>query len=147
MNLLALTLATCLVQQAPAPPDSVSEVQALLKAQETAWNAGNLDEFLVGYWNSPDLVFQSGGTVSRGFARTRDRYYQRYKAEGKAMGTLEFAQLEIEPLGATATLARGRWKLLMPDGQKPSGLFTLVLRKFPEGWRIVHDHTSSDDQP
>jgi beta-aspartyl-peptidase (threonine type) len=73
----------------------------------------------------------------------RDRYRKRYQAEGRAMGSLEFSGVEVIVLAPDAALARGRWRLTMPDGQKPGGLFTLLLRKLPEGWRIVHDHTSA----
>jgi ketosteroid isomerase-like protein len=74
----------------------------------------------------------------------RERYRRRYQAEGKAMGQLEFSELEIEPLGQDSILARGGWRLTMPDGTKPGGLFTLIFRRFPEGWKIVHDHTSAE---
>jgi ketosteroid isomerase-like protein len=59
------------------------------------------------------------------------------------MGRLAFSGLEVVVLGPDAALARGRWQLLMSDGKRPGGLFTLILRKLPEGWRIIHDHTSS----
>jgi beta-aspartyl-peptidase (threonine type) len=61
------------------------------------------------------------------------------------MGQLVFSGLEIEALGAEAALARGRWRLTMPDGSTPGGLFTVIFRKLPEGWKIIHDHTSADE--
>lgn len=61
------------------------------------------------------------------------------------MGRLEFSELELEPLGPESVLGRGRWRLAMPDQSRPGGLFTVILRKFPEGWKIVHDHTSSEE--
>ncbi len=72
----------------------------------------------------------------------RDRYRKNYQAEGKAMGTLAFADVEVEPLAPDVALARGRWSLVKPDGSRPHGLFTLILRRLPGGWKIVHDHTS-----
>ena len=98
-----------------------------------------------GYWNSPKVVFQSGGQRYDGWEAMRDRYRRRYQAEGKAMGRLAFSSLEIEPLGPESMLVRGGWRLTMPDGTKPGGLFTLIVRKFPEGWKIVHDHTSAEE--
>jgi beta-aspartyl-peptidase (threonine type) len=59
------------------------------------------------------------------------------------MGKLDFSDLGIEMLGADAAFVRGAWLLTMPDGKTPHGLFTLVFRRFPEGWKIVHDHTSA----
>jgi beta-aspartyl-peptidase (threonine type) len=57
------------------------------------------------------------------------------------MGKLAFSDLRIETLGPAAALVRGSFQLTMPDGKQPHGIFTLVFRKFPEGWRIIHDHT------
>jgi beta-aspartyl-peptidase (threonine type) len=59
------------------------------------------------------------------------------------MGRLEFSGLRIQMLGRDAAFVRGAWHLTLPDGKTPHGLFTLVLRKFPAGWKIVHDHTSA----
>ena len=70
-----------------------------LDRQVGDWNKGDLDGFLAGYWNSPNVVFMSGGQRFDGFEAMRDRYRRRYKAEGKAMGQLGFSELEIEPLG------------------------------------------------
>jgi beta-aspartyl-peptidase (threonine type) len=128
-----------------APEDSIRAVRAVLDRQVADWNRGDLDGFLAGYWNSPKVVFQSGGQRYDGWAAMRERYRRRYQAEGRAMGRLAFSGLDIEPLGPEAVLARGRWQLTMPDGTTPGGLFTVIFRKLPEGWKIVHDHTSADE--
>src|SRR6185369_11788611 len=128
----------------PAEPDTVAGVKAILDAQMDAWNRGDLDGYMAGYWKSPDLVFFSNGTTTRGWQATLDRYKQRYQGEGRQMGTLDFPELDIVTLGADAALARGRWRLKMPDGKELTGMTTVVLRKRPEGWRIVHDHSSAD---
>ncbi len=125
--------------------DTVAAIDAVLKRQVADWNRGDLDAFLEGYWRSPKVVFQSGGERFDGWEAMRDRYRRRYQAEGRAMGQLAFSTIEIEPLGAGAALVRGGWRLTTPDGKKPGGLFTLVFRKLPEGWKIVHDHTSAED--
>jgi beta-aspartyl-peptidase (threonine type) len=72
-----------------------------------------------------------------------DRYRATYASPGHEMGKLEFSGLRVEVLGADAAFVRGTWLLTMSDGKTPHGLFTLVFRKFPEGWKIVHDHTSA----
>ena len=120
-------------------------VRTVLERQVVDWNKGDLDGFLGGYWKSSKVVFQSGGRRYDGWEAMRDRYRRRYQAEGRAMGRLEFSSLEIEPLGPESVLARGHWRLTMPDGTKPGGLFTVIFRKLPEGWKIVHDHTSAED--
>ena len=72
-----------------------------------------------------------------------NRYRAAYASPGHEMGKLEFSGLRIEMLGSDAALVRGAWGLKMTDGKTPHGLFTLVFRKFPDGWKIVHDHTSA----
>src|SRR5271154_6305841 len=77
------------------PKDAVAAVRAVLSKQANDWNKGDLDGFLTGYWNSPKVVFMSGGQRFDGFEAMRDRYRRRYKAEGTAMGQLGFSELEI----------------------------------------------------
>ncbi len=126
-----------------ATQDATAPVRALLDAQVAAWNRGDLEGFMAGYWRSPELVFCSGATVSKGWDATLERYRKRYQAEGREMGKLRFESLEVEPLGPDAAFARGEYWLRMSDGQQPHGRFTLVLRRLSGAWRIVHDHTSA----
>jgi uncharacterized protein (TIGR02246 family) len=121
---------------------STAAVRAVLDAQVEAWNRGNLERFMEGYWRSPDLVFQSGATVTRGWQATLERYRRRYQSEGKEMGRLRFEELDLQPLGPDAVFIRGRWHLTMKDGSEPNGLFTLLARRIDGEWKIVHDHTS-----
>jgi beta-aspartyl-peptidase (threonine type) len=141
---LAATLGAATAQVGDESADTVRRVRAVLDQQAADWNKGDLDGFLSGYWNSPKVVFQSGGQRFDGFAALRERYRRRYQAEGKAMGQLAFSGVDIEPLGPEAVLARGRWRLTLPDGTSPVGLFTVIFRKLPAGWKIVHDHTSAE---
>jgi ketosteroid isomerase-like protein len=116
-------------------------VRAVLDAQVAAWNKGDLEQFMNGYWRSPDLSFASGAEVTRGWDATLARYKRKYRSEGAEMGKLAFSELEIDPLGSDAVLVRGHWQLTRSK-DKPGGVFTLIFRKLPAGWRIVHDHTS-----
>ena len=117
-------------------------IKHVLVSQIEAWNRGNLQGFMAGYWRSPDLTFFSGTDVTKGWEPTLKRYQQRYKGEGKEMGQLEFQDLNIDLLGRRGAVVTGRWQLTMSDGKKPGGLFTLVFKRLPGGWKIVHDHTS-----
>jgi uncharacterized protein (TIGR02246 family) len=129
-----------------APPraaDPVPEVRTVWNAQVDAWNRGDLEGFMNGYWKSPDLVFFSNGAETRGWQQTLDRYRAGYQGEGKRMGTLDFPQLDFKPLGPEAVLARGQWRLTMPDGKQSTGMTSVTFQKLPEGWRIVHDHSSA----
>lgn len=119
-------------------------VEQVLHTQQDAWNRHDLEGFMAGYWNSAELTFFSGARERQGWQATLERYRATYASPGHEMGKLEFSGLRIEMLGAEAAFVRGAWHLTMPDGKTPHGLFTLVFRKFPEGWRIVHDHTSAE---
>jgi len=122
---------------------AATAVRQLLETQQAAWNRHDLEGFMSGYWNSPGLTFFSGGKITSGWQSTLERYRRTYQNEGREMGTLEFSDLNIEILGPEAAFVRGAWHLTMSDGKAPHGLFTLMVRKLPEGWRIVHDHTSA----
>ena len=141
--LLLLAPVSSFSAETPAP-DAAPAVRAVLAAQIEAWNRGDLDGYMAGYWKSPDLVFFSNGTDTRGWQPTLDRYRTRYQGAGKQMGTLDFPAMDILTLGPDAALARGRWRLKMPDGKELTGMTTVVFRKRTEGWRIVHDHSSAD---
>jgi ketosteroid isomerase-like protein len=121
-----------------------SAVEHVLRTQQRAWNRHDLEGFMAGYWNSPELTFFSGANENKGWQAAMDRYRAKYSGPGKEMGKLEFSNLRIETLGADAAFVRGSWLLTMPDGKTPHGLFTLVFRKFPDGWKIIHDHTSAE---
>jgi beta-aspartyl-peptidase (threonine type) len=122
--------------------DARKAIQAILDAQAKAWNKGDLDAFMAGYWKSDDLSFFSGNTKTRGWQATLDRYRKRYQADGREMGKLTFSELDIQLLGTDNAVVRGRFQLVLAK-ERPTGLFTLIFRKTPQGWRIVHDHTSS----
>jgi beta-aspartyl-peptidase (threonine type) len=117
-------------------------VQGVLDAQVAAWNQGDLDGFMTGYWHSPELTFFSGKEVTSGWQATLDRYRKRYQAEGRdKMGTLSFSNIEIDLLASDSAFVRGRWNLAT-NKEPRGGLFTLLFKKKQQGWRIVHDHTS-----
>ena len=118
-------------------------VSQVLVSQVKAWNNHDLDAFMTGYWKSPQLTFFSGANERHGWQETMDRYKATYQSPGHEMGRLEFSNLRVEALGPDAAFVRGEWHLTMSDGKTPHGLFTLVFRKFPDGWKIVHDHTSA----
>jgi len=120
-------------------------IRRLLEVQEGAWNRGDLDGFMSGYWDSPELVFTSGAQVRRGYRPLLERYRETYGTDAE-MGRLGFSGLEVHPLGPSTAWALGRWELELAE-RRLGGVFTLVLRKIEGEWKIVHDHTSSDPAP
>ena len=122
--------------------DPTQEIRAVLDEQQAAWNRGDLQAFMDGYWQSADLTFAGASGVTRGWQPVLDRYRERYR-DRAAMGQLDFTILDVHPLGKDAAFVLGRWHLKRANDE-PGGIFTLVFQRFPQGWKIVHDHTSAD---
>ena len=143
-NLLLLVSFILLVSMnisAQSKTDKIAAaIRQVMDAQVASWNAGDIDGFMRGYWNSEKLVFASGDTVTKGWQPTIDRYKKRYDTRAK-MGTLVFSDLEIEVLSKDAAKVLGSWSVVR-EKDNPKGKFTLIFRKFKDGWKIVHDHTS-----
>jgi uncharacterized protein (TIGR02246 family) len=116
-------------------------IRVVLSTQQTAWNRGDVDAFLVGYWHSPELTFSGSSGVSRGWDGVMARYKKNYP-DRAAMGQLDFSELEYRFLGPDAALVLGRWHLKR-EKDELGGVFSLVWQRFPDGWKIVHDHTSA----
>ena len=116
-------------------------IQKLMDAQQAAWNRGDVDAFMTAYWRSPDVTFSGASGIVRGWDAVQARYKKSY-ADREAMGQLEFSGLEYHFLGADAALLLGHWHLTRAKGDV-GGVFSLVWQRFPEGWRIIHDHTSA----
>jgi uncharacterized protein (TIGR02246 family) len=118
-----------------------SAITDVLNAQQSAWNRGDVDAFLEGYWHSPELTFSGTSGIARGWSGVLAHYKKAYP-DRETMGRLEFSGLEFRFLGPDAALVLGNWHLTRAKGDV-GGVFSLVWQRFPEGWRIVHDHTSA----
>jgi ketosteroid isomerase-like protein len=123
------------------PSSAVVQIRSVLRAQQDAWNRGDIDGFMNGYARSRSTIFISEDTLRRGWETVRDRYRKKYSDRAK-MGTLTFFDLEITPLSPDSAIVLGRWRLELAN-DRPHGRYTLIFRRLPEGWRIVHDHTSA----
>lgn len=108
--------------------------------QAAAWNRGELEAFMQGYWKSDKLKFVSGDRITYGWQATLDNYRKTYGTAGQ-MGRLTFSDLEITVLSRDAAFVVGSWSLAR-EKDDPKGKFTLLFRKLKEGWRIVTDHSS-----
>jgi len=136
--LVLFILAGVMSGQAGSSPEK--EIRAVLDSQQAAWNRGDIEAFMAYYWKSDDLTFQSGNARTRGWTEVLARYKKTYPPD--KMGVLEFSDLAIHVLAADSAFMLGRFKLNRA-GSTSEGVFTLILRRIGEGWRIVHDHTSS----
>jgi beta-aspartyl-peptidase (threonine type) len=139
MRIIFLLLALSVPLTAQSSP-----ILQVLNQQQADWNRHDLQAFMSGYWNSPSLTF-FGAKKTSGWQATLDRYRKTYQSDGHEMGKLEFSDLQIEELARNAAFVRGSWRLTLSDGKTPHGLFTLIFRKFPEGWKIIHDHSSAEE--
>lgn len=138
--LLFLPFGTFEAQEIAGDSSTIRVIRSILSEQATAWNQGDIDGYMEGYWKSDSLLFTSSGDIQRGWKATLEKYRASYNTKEK-MGKLTFSDLDINLLAPDAAWVFGRWKLIRKD-DRPEGVFTLVLRKFPDGWKIVHDHTS-----
>jgi len=135
---LAVTIATAALS---GIPNDIPRIRSVLRAQQEAWNRGDVDGFMNGYARSASTVFVSGDEVRRGWDIVRELYRTKYSDRAK-MGTLTFSELEITLLSPDAAVVLGHWSLKRAK-DRPHGRFTLIFKRLPEGWRIVHDHTSA----
>jgi ketosteroid isomerase-like protein len=143
--LLFLALAPAARAQTPnlktATQLELDVVKVLLR-QEAAWNLGDIDAFAKGYKNSPDTLFIST-QIQRGYDSMLAAYHHNYPTK-ESMGMLAFSDLEVHPLGNDFAVCLGRFHLERgkKNGGNADGLFSLVLEKTPDGWKIVLDHTT-----
>jgi len=120
---------------------ALAAIRAVMDAQRDAWNKGDVEGYMDGYDRSDKTVFVSGDTVTRGWQTVLERYKKGYNTREK-MGQLTFSDLDITLLSKDTAVVIGRW-LLKRESDEPHGRFTLIFKKTKQGWRIIHDHTSS----
>jgi len=142
--LIAPLAAACAGPRRFTPEDRVA-VGGVLERQAAAWNRGDLAGYMDGYARTDGLVFTSGAQIRRGWQEAFDHYRARYGHAPETMGSLAFEILSIDPVGADGAIVLGRWALT--GTSTGDGVFTVILERRPEGWRIVHDHTSSTPPP
>lgn len=143
LTLGSLLLSACRADR-PSSEDE-AEIRAVLDRQKDAWNRGDLEAFMQGYHQRPDIVFTSGAKIRRGWNETLTSYQKRYGDEGE-MGHLEFSEVELSPVGADGAIALGRFTLTETP-QAGTGIFSLVFAREQGKWAIVHDHTSAETPP
>ncbi|CAN5419040.1 nuclear transport factor 2 family protein [soil metagenome] len=141
ISIVTFAFATGIFAQTDAQKSKISAgIRKVMDDQAVAWNKGDIDGFMAGYWKSEKLVFISTDKVTRGWQPTLDNYKKGYDSRAK-MGVLKFSDLEFFVLSNDAAIVLGSWALTR-EKDNPHGKFTLTFRKFKDGWHIVMDHTS-----
>ena len=137
---IALMTFTMFVQAQNTP--TAQAIRSVLDKQVVDWNRGDLESFASGYKNSPDILFM-GSKISRGYAQMLETYRKGYSTKEK-MGTLNFANLEVQPLDERFATVTGNFHLERTEagGGNADGYFLLVVEKTPDGWKIVRDSTT-----
>jgi ketosteroid isomerase-like protein len=140
MKKIFTILAILVVQISFAQNSNVKAIQSILDNQAKAWNKGDLETFMVGYLHSDSLVFIGKSGPTYGYENTLANYKKEYPDKSH-MGNLNFDIVSIKPLNADHYFVIGKWFLTRTVGDI-NGVFTLVLRKTKDGWKIISDHSS-----
>ena len=117
-----------------------AKIKKVFSMQEEAWNSGNIDAFMTGYWNNEDMTFIGSRGVEYGWQTTLDNYKKNYP-DREAMGTLSFEIKKLERLSDDVCYMIGKYTL-QRTSDTPSGHFTLIWKKIDGKWVITSDHTS-----
>ncbi|HEU4699690.1 MAG TPA: nuclear transport factor 2 family protein [Gemmatimonadales bacterium] len=132
---------------APAATASPAALTAAIEAQfrrsAAAWNRGDLDAFMADYVHDSTTTYVARGHLRHGWDAIRAGYAPRF-APGARRDSLHFEDFAVRPLGADYAAVFGRFVLSRGDSVTSSGPFTLVMQRRPDGWKILHDHSSSD---
>jgi ketosteroid isomerase-like protein len=136
----APAVASATSSSATTPPSAETAIRQLMADQATAWNKGNIDEFMKGYWNNDSLMFIGHSGITYGYRQTLDNYKKTY-SNADQMGQLFFTLLKVKPLSPDYYFVIGKWLLKRKTGDI-GGIYTLLFRKINGQWRIVCDHTS-----
>ena len=149
--LLLVSVMVCLgvvAREALAQEGDEAAIRAAVQSQAEAWNRGDIPAFMQVYEKSPETTF-IGTNIGKGYERILERYQKNYSTR-EQMGTLSFRDLDVRMLPGSCGKAEfavvtGRFHLQRTqrgEATKDDGVFSLVWRKGPQGWKIVLDHTS-----
>lgn len=138
--MIALILALISPLTASQKSEIEKEMIRIHNLQKKAWNDGDIEGFMGHYWKSDKLTYQSGDTRLQGWDALLDRYQNTYPKGN--MGKLEFSDLIIHVMSEDSAYVLGKWKLKTETWTR-EGLFTTILKRMEDGWKIIHDHTSS----
>jgi hypothetical protein len=140
VNCLLIVFLCCLHFIARAQNTDESSIRDILSKQSTAWNKGNIEGFMNGYWQNDSLLFIGKKGLTYGWKNTLDNYRKNYP-DTKAMGQLIFTILMLKPLSNQYYEVVGKWHLIRIAGDL-EGHFTLLFQKINGQWFIVMDHSS-----
>jgi ketosteroid isomerase-like protein len=139
-NICCLFILLMLSQFAQAQTKDADKILSILAAQEKAWNEGDIQQFMHGYWENDSLVFVGKSGLTYGYNNTLENYKKGYP-DKTYMGQLKFTILSMQPLGKAYYRIIGKWELKRTVGNL-NGHYTLLLQKINGEWKIISDHSS-----
>ncbi|KAA5533478.1 DUF4440 domain-containing protein [Taibaiella lutea] len=142
MRNIAATLLVLICIQFTLNAQSQDEqsIRNILAKQSAAWNEGNIEGFMKGYWENDSLMFIGKKGLTYGWKNTLNNYKKSYP-DARAMGQLTFTIIKLKPLSNQYQEVIGKWHLKRDDGNL-EGHFTLLFQKIKNNWFIVMDHSS-----
>lgn len=123
-------------------PDFITEIKSVLEKQQNAWNNGDIEGFMQGYWQSEELIFESENGITKGWRNTLERYKKEYPNK-EEMGSLVFEILDVKLKSDSIATLKGEWELIRKN-DNPKGGFLLNFNKIDGQWLIVKDYTTSE---
>ena len=143
LPVLTIVIVSCTVSVSVDGDDDIDEIMQVLERQTTCWNSGDLECFMIGYWESDSLMFIGGNGIIYGYDNTLARYKRAYP-DRQAMGTLNFNILEMNPVEDNGYFVVGQYYLRRDSTVgDASGHFSLLWKKIDDDWVIVADHSSA----
>ncbi len=139
-TILLIKLLLVLSHSIFAQNNDKSEILSVLENQRIAWNNGNLQQYMMGYWQSDSLLFVGKRGPQYGWQKTFDNYKKSYP-DKSAMGKLTFNILKVDVYTSDYAFVLGEW-ILDREKDQPRGFFTLQMRKIDGQWKVIADHSS-----
>ena len=137
---ICFVFSTILTAQQEVNPVDKKAVLSVMEAQENAWNKGDLERFMMGYWQNEALVFVGRSGPTYGYVNTLDSYRKGYP-DKETMEELHFDILHQQQWDNNTVQVIGKFTLIRSK-DRPTGFFTLLFRKIEGQWKVVSDHSS-----
>ena len=122
-------------------PTEIKAIKEILNAQKECWNNGDIDGFMLGYWNSKKFEFSWVNGTEYGWENALEKYKISYPTK-ESMGEFRFEILDLQLISKTTATLKGKWELIR-EKDHPNGLFWLDIEKFDRNWLITKDSTIS----
>ena len=130
---------------AKSPQSNISEIDAIekvLATQQICWNNGDIDGFMLGYWNSEKFEFSWVNGTEYGWENALGKYKISYPTK-ESMGEFRFELLDVNLTSDTTAALNGKWELIRIN-DNPKGSFILIFQKIENNWLIIKDYTTNE---